>query len=252
MVMHAVMLAAGVGQRLGAAGDNLPKCLLEFAGETLLERHLRILNHFGIEQLTIVTGYQAPRVRAVLAGIGGQTQINTVHNPDYRTGSVVSLACAREALCGTDPVLLMDADVLYDHRLIGRLLDSRHENCFLLDRNFEPGEEPVKLCVRDGRLIDFRKRIDKNLAFDFQGESVGFFRFEPGIACKLAASAGRYTNESKEDQPYEEVIRDQLLADPDAFGYEDVTGLAWIEIDFPDDIERARRTIIPKLPDLSD
>lgn len=249
--MHAVILAAGVGERLGAAAGDKPKCLLEFAGQSLLERHLAILNHYGLERLTIITGYQSALIEAALTQYTGQLDIRTRHNPDYRAGSVVSLACARDALCAGEPMLLMDADVLYDHRLIGRLLATSHDNCFLLDRNFEPGDEPVKLCVRDGRLIDFRKRIDKNLNFDFQGESVGFFRFEPETACTLAATANDYVTGGKHDQPYEEVIRDHLLASLAEFGYEDITGLAWIEIDFPDDIQRARQTITPLLARLS-
>ncbi len=49
-------------------------------------------------------------------------------------------------------------DVLYDERLMARLLDSALPDCLLLDREIEPGDEPVKLCVRDGRIVDFRKR----------------------------------------------------------------------------------------------
>lgn len=249
--MHAIILAAGVGQRLGDAAANKPKCLLEFSGQSLLERHLQILVHYGIEHLTVVTGYQAPMIDAVLAQTQWQIEIKTRLNPDFTAGSVVSLACAGEALCSGAPVLLMDADVLYDHRLIERLLQTNHANCFLLDRDFEPGEEPVKLCVRDGRLIDFRKRIDKNLAFDFQGESVGFFRFEPDTAQSLASAAENYIGSGKQDQPYEEVIRDLLLARPCDFGYEDITGLAWVEIDFPDDIDRARQHILPHMAPLT-
>jgi choline kinase len=136
--------------------------------------------------------------------------------------------------------------------MIGRLRDSPHPNCFLLDRDFEAGEEPVKLCVRAGRLIDFRKRIDKNLKFDFQGESVGFFRFSAGTAAALIRRAADYVNEERLDEPYEEVIRDLLLQDPARFGYEDITGMPWIEIDFPEDVQRAERDILPRLPELPD
>ena len=72
----------------------------------------------------------------------------------------------------------MDADVLYDHNILGRLINSDKENVFLLDQDFEMGEEPVKLCVRNGsHLVEFRKQLDENLTFDFMGESVGFFKF---------------------------------------------------------------------------
>ena len=53
--------------------------------------------------------------------------------------------------------------------------------------------------------------------------------------------------EGRYEEPYEEAIRDLLLETPDAFGYEDITGLPWIEIDFPEDIQRAQNEILPQL-----
>ncbi len=245
--MHAVILAAGVGQRLAETNGQRPKSLLKFDDISLLARHLHILRHYGINHVTVVTGFEAGQITAELERHGEGMAIHTRHNADFRTGSIVSLHAAGDVLSEGQPVLLMDADVLYDHGIIGRLINSPHENCFLLDRDFEPGEEPVKLCVRDGRLIDFRKRIDKNLRFDFQGESVGFFRLSPDMARTIAAACNDYLETNRQEEPYEEVLRDQLQATPDAFGYEDITGMPWIEIDFPEDVETAERRILPSI-----
>jgi choline kinase len=103
----------------------------------------------------------------------------------------------------------------------------------------------VKLCVRGGTLVEFRKKIDAD--YDFCGESVGFFRFSESVARKLATAAGQYVERRAIMEPYEEAIRDVLLAEPRQFGYEDVTGLPWIEIDFPADVKRARDDILPRL-----
>ena len=111
----------------------------------------------------------------------------------------------------------------------------------------EPGEEPVKLCVHDGYLVEFRKQVAPNLAYDFAGESVGFFRFESAIAHRLATHTEQYVADGRHEEPYEEAIRDLLLETPEAFGYEDITGLPWIEIDFPKDIQRAENEILPQL-----
>ncbi len=245
--MHAIILAAGVGERLGAVSKNRPKCLLEFGGVTLLERHLHILRYCGIGRVTIVTGYQAAMIEASLCSKDYHLKLDSRYNPDFRDGSVVSLLAAGDILTAGESILLMDADVLYDHTLIRRLCDTRHANCFLLDRDFEAGEEPVKLCVRAQQLIDFRKCIDNDLHFDLQGESVGFFRFSAEEAAALATVAAQYIQTGHRNEPYEEVIRDRLLRAPAAFGYEDITGLPWIEIDFPADAERAEREILPQL-----
>jgi choline kinase len=242
------MLAAGVGQRLGNGADGPPKALLEFGGKSLLARHLEILRHFGIERVTIATGYKSSRIESEIARLGAGFA-RCVLNPDYEAGSIVSLWSVRAALADGADILLMDADVLYDHRLIARLLESRQANCFLMDRDIEPGEEPVKLCVREGRLVDFHKRVAAT--YDFCGESVGFFRLSPSMAAKLAARAEEYVAGGRRGEWYEEAIRDLLLASaPGTFGYEDVTGLPWIEIDFPEDVARARDEILPRLADL--
>ena len=60
-----------------------------------------------------------------------------------------------------------------------------------------------------------------------------------------------YIAGDKNDAPYEEAIRDLLLRDPDKFGFEDISGIPWIEIDFPEDIEHAIKKILPKLSKIS-
>jgi len=140
----------------------------------------------------------------------------------------------------------MDADVPYDYNLITRLINSRHQNCFLLDRNFESGDEPVKLCVRDGKIIEFHKWLSSE--FDFCGESGWVFKLSAAMAKKLIIQTGHYIRQGRRQEPYEEAIRDVLLTSPrDTFSLEDITGMAWIEIDFADDIERASTEILPRI-----
>ena len=245
------MLAAGVGARLDgvavdANGDILPKCLLRFGGQSLLERHIRILRGLGISELVIATGFRAEAVRSEVDRIGADDFVATIHNPDFRAGSVVSMAVAGEMLASGGDVLLMDADVLYDHRLLARLIDTSHGNAFLMDKDVEPGEEPVKLCIRDGSIVDFRKRVDTE--HDYHGESVGFFRFSQPIAARIVEAAQAYLASGRSGEMYEEAIRDVLLSESDGtFGFEDITGLPWIEIDFPEDVARANAEILPRL-----
>ena len=245
--MKTVLLAAGVGQRLGAISGNRPKCLIEFDGVTLLRRHLRILEHYGMTEIIIVTGYLPDLLAREVANTSAAAITRCVHNPDYTKGSLISMLTGLTDLQTDQDFILMDADVLYDHRIMERLVTTRHHNCILLDRNFEAGEEPVKLCVRDGRLVEFRKKINGNLQCDLQGESVGFFRFAPATALQLVRAAKYYLQRGENQQPYEECIRDLLLDRPEDFGYEDISGLHWIEIDFPEDIIKARNNILPHM-----
>lgn len=246
--MQAIILAAGVGERLGAAAGGRPKSLLDMGGATLLARHVRTLQALGIKPIHVVTGFRADLIAAELATLPGGHDVQQLHNAAYREGSVRSLWTARDVLCGGMPVLLMDADVLCDPAIPALLARTTVANCFLLDRDFEPGDEPVKLCLSGGRIVEFRKQVAPGLAWDLQGESVGFFRFAPDMAAALARRCTEYVSGDRAHEPYEEALRDLVLARPDSFGHEDVTGRPWIEIDFPDDVNRARTDILPRLP----
>ena len=151
---------------------------------------------------------------------------------------------ARDALLAGRTLVLMDADVLYDARLMQRLLGSTHPNVVLLDRDIEPGDEPVKLCIQDGVIVDFHKR--PQAAHQWHGESVGFFRLSATAAAELAHRADTYVQGGRRHMEYEEPLRDMIQANPSLFGFEDVTGLPWTEIDFPEDVAKAHG-LLPSL-----
>lgn len=241
----AVILAAGVGRRLGAADDR-PKILLEFGGRSLLERHLEALQACGVQDVSISVGHGRELVEAEVARLGWGDRVGFVFNPRYREGSMVSLWAQSARLRAGRPLLLMDGDVLYDRRMLGRLTGAEGENVLLVDRDLEPGDEPVKICFRGGRIVDFRKRPEH--AHDWHGESVGFFRFSGAMAAALADRCATYVGHGRTDLEYEEAIRDLILAEPARFCAADVSDLPWIEIDFEADVARAQREVLPLLP----
>jgi choline kinase len=241
------MLAAGIGARLGfIATPPPPKVLLRFGGKTLLQFHIEILKRHGIDELVLGVGYHHQDIKRQIAALGAQDYVRTVFNEDYEEGNIVTLWALRDELrCGR-PVLLMDADVLYDEELVERLVNSRHQNCLLLDRAFDPGDEPVKVCVRDGKIVEFRKWLSAE--FDFCGESVGFLKLSAKMAQKIIVQTELYLRQGRRHEPYEETVRDVLLTSPrGAFAFEDITGMPWIEIDFAADIERANDEILPRI-----
>jgi choline kinase len=244
---RAIILAAGCGRRLGALGEDTAKCLLSFGGQTLIERHVSALHEIGVREIAVVVGHQHAAVQSALAELTHRPRPQTVFNPSFAQGSIVSLWHARHLLAKGGDVLLMDADVLGPSALLAHLAACAGD-LFLLDRAFDDREaEAVKLCVRGARLVEFRKQIDPDLEFDSAGESVGFFRLTESTARELAARCEAYVRAERTEEPYEEAIRDLLLAAPDRFGFCDVTGIPWIEIDFPEDVEKARTAILPKI-----
>ncbi len=248
MSYKAIILAAGAGNRLGAPWNAAPKSLLRVGERTLLARHLAILENAGVDEIVIGVGYRADLIAAELDAIRARPTVRTVVNPRYREGSVVTVWSLRDEFATDGPILLMDADVLYDARMMRRLCGSRHDNCLLYDADIEDGEEPVKICLRDGQIVDFGKTVTPD--HDRHGESVGFFKFSPEVASHLINIVARYIESGRTAEMYEEPIRELLRAMPTGtFGIEDVTELPWIEIDFFDDIARAETEILPRLAD---
>jgi choline kinase len=251
--MRAIILAAGRGLRLQHADDRqLPKCLLQFGGMTLLERHLRILKSAGVEDIVLALGYRHERVEAEIERLRWQPRPEIVLNPRFELGSVLTVHAAADAMTRGGDVLLMDADVLYDERISAALIAGPPSvNRVLIDRDFEAGDEPVKLCVSGGVPVELRKQLPAGLSYDTIGESVGFFRFDPSAARRLATLVADYVARDCAQMPHEEAVRDLLLERNQIFEVVDVTGAPWIEIDFPTDVVRAAHEVLPQLKPLS-
>lgn len=241
------MLAAGIGQRLfGGDESQLPKSLLRFAGKTLLARHLEALKGLELDSLDLVVGYREGDIAAEIAALGANDFVRLVRNPDYRRGSLVSMWQGSATLKGGDDVLFMDADVLYHPALLERLVAASTADCLLIDRDYEPGDDPVLLCLRGGAPVEFRKQAQGD--FEVVGEWPGFLKVSAATGRLLAQVLDRFVAAGRLADPYEEAIREVLLNAPSVrFAVEDITGLPWIEIDFPPDVARARDQILPRI-----
>jgi choline kinase len=247
--MRAIILAAGRGIRLQL--PELPKCLLRFGGMSLLERHLRMLKTAGIEEVVVALGFRHELVEAELDRLDWNPRPEVVLNMNFELGSVLTVHTVAGAVTRGGEILLMDADVLYDERIMTALVGGSHPvNRLLIDRDFEAGDEPVKLCMRHGAPIELRKQLAADLEFDMIGESVGFFRFDEAGARRLAALVAGYAN-GRAHMPHEEAVRDLIRERSQVVEVSDVTGCPWIEIDFPNDVVRATEEVLPRLQPLS-
>ncbi|MEZ4301513.1 MAG: phosphocholine cytidylyltransferase family protein [Polyangiaceae bacterium] len=237
--MRAVLLAAGRGKRLGRTS---PKVLVDIDGKTLLERHLTNMKEAGVTALTIVVGFEQQQIRDALASLAAPFPIDLIENPDYLRGSILSLLTAVRAGRLDDGGLWMDADVLYPSELLRRLVASRHDNCLLIDPcSDETGEEMMVGFYRD-RANKIARRVGPN--WEIAGETVGFAKAGRAAMQVLRRILEDEATAGRVDQEYEAAM-DKAFAEV-AFGYERVDDLAWTEIDFPSDIEKAL-ALLPQL-----
>ena len=249
--MIAILLAAGVGNRLGEVTRSQPKALLSFGGRTLLQRSLSALTASRpVEHVVLTVGHCAEQLRAAVGDAG--IAVEVVDNPDYREGSILSLWHARHYL-GDDDVLIMDADVLYPRILLERLVRSPHRSCSLLDGRVEGSGEEMILCAGNGRVWDIvRRRPGEELtppagvdAYDQVGESVGFLKLSAADSATLAHILERRVREGARGEEYEAVFP-ELFAQCEV-GFERVDDLPWTEIDFASDVDRAEADVLPAI-----
>jgi choline kinase len=238
--MRGIILAAGKGSRLNGAAGESPKCLVQLGGLSLIERQIRVLRDAGVDDIVVVVGCQADRVRSVC----GQ-DITYVENVRYaQTNSLYSLWMARPLLYGGFVVL--NCDVLFHPALLHDLINSRHENALLLgyrEASQPPyGDEEMKVKVHGGRVLDMSKEMDPAEA---DGENLGIVKFGARGAAALVDVMDGLIGEGR--------LRDWA---PRAFAAFARThpmhaigtrGLPWIEIDFPEDFQRARQEILPAI-----
>jgi len=232
--MKAIILAAGVGRRLSDSVTEHPKCLLNLGGRTLLDRMLDALVAVGVPEVVIVVGHLGEQIQAATAS---RPNVRTLVNPDYRKGAVVSLWTAREEL--DEEVVIMTADVLFPPDLLRRLVESPHPDCVLLDPTSADDGEAQMLMAREGRVHDIARGLRGD--FDLRGEYVGFMKLSPDGARTLRrlleetlAAGGDVT---EPEQVFPALMREREIR------YERTDGFSWVEIDFREDLERARQLL---------
>ena len=238
--MRGVILAAGKGSRLNGTAGESPKCLVELGGISLIDRQIRLLREAGIDDIVVVVGCQAERVRRACGH-----NITYIENVRYaQTNSLYSLWLARPLLY--EGFVVLNCDVLFHPALLTDLLTSRHENALLLgyrEASQPPyGDEEMKVQVRSGRVVDMSKVMDPAEA---DGENLGIVKFGArgaaalvGIMDDLIAGGGL---RDWAPRAFAQFARHHPLH---AIG---TRGLPWIEIDFPEDYQRAMHDVLPAI-----
>ena len=240
--MRAVILAAGIGNRLRPFTESHPKVLMCFGPETLLRRHLHCLTSVGVDEITIVTGHLREQIEEEVVRIQPRVPVRFLWNEQYRAGSAISLLTAADVL-RQGPTIAMDADLLYSAEILERLVRADACNALLVDRALEDSGEEVKVVTRDGAHVwELAKKIRGEGRV--VGESVGIFKFDGTAGARLVTLLAAHSARNPSIE-YEPVV--EALARETPLAFVPVDGLPWIEIDFPGDVERARQLVYPRL-----
>ena len=234
--MKAIILSAGQGSRLGHLVDDRPKCLIEFSGRTLLDRQLDALEANGVHEVVVVTGFHDELVNEAIARRSGGPSVRTIFNPFYKVAdNTGSLYMAREELSGD--CLVWNGDTLVSHALMAKVVgNDRPGICVTIDRKDGYDDDDMKVVATDdGRLRAIGKRISEGV----NAESIGLLAFRSGGAEQFRDAIERAMRTSEGTTIwYLRVIHH--LAQTGEVWTLDIKGEEWGEVDFPEDVERAR------------
>lgn len=219
--MRAVILAAGIGSRLG---NPLPKTLSALPGrEKILGRQIRILRKYGVREIFVVVGFKKELIMEEFP------QVYFRYNPQYYlTNTSKSLLHVLEDM--DDDVIWANGDVVFDEEVIKRLVQGSG-NIVMVDRS-ECGDEEVKYRTNDANeIIEISKKVVGG-----EGEAVGINR-----VCREDLPAFVQALRECDDQDYFEKGIEMLIERKVFFKSMDVSLYRCIEVDFEEDLSKARQ-----------
>ena len=238
-----LILAAGEGTRLRPLTATLPKTLVPLVGKPLLSRQMAVLHAAGLRDVHIVGGHCAE----ALEGCGA----TLLRNADFaRTNMVASLYCARALFDGTDDVLVIYGDIVYESTVLKTLLDTQGPVAVVVDRGWEklwrlrmdaPLSDAETMRVDgDGRIRELGRKPTS--LDDIEGQYIGMFKVSRAFATQFMpryeqlSENAKFEGKSKAQMYMTSYL--QLLIDA---GVEvraaDITH-GWLEVDSLDDLNR--------------
>jgi L-glutamine-phosphate cytidylyltransferase len=178
-MMRALILAAGRGSRMGAVGDNRPKCLVELAGRPLLDRQLAALQRGGATQIGIVRGYRAEMLT--------NPNLTYFENAQWAETNMVMSLSAAGAWLRAGPVIVSYADIFYRGDLVRGLAGTPGDIVISFDRQWQglwsrrfadPLADAETFRVSsDGVLREIGGKTTR--IADIQGQYMGLLKFTP-------------------------------------------------------------------------
>lgn len=235
IIKRAIILAAGQGSRLGPITAEQPKCLIPFAGKTLMDWQIDALAAAGVGEVVVATGFRTEKVEAQLAK-RTDVRARAVFNPFYHVADNLGTCWMMRGEMNED-FIIINGDTIVSAAIVKTLLDgARQPITVTIDEKDDYDSDDMKVS-RDGDLLT---AIGKTLTPEqthaesigmlaFQGEGVTMFSDQIDAMMRTSAGTKNW---------YLKAI--DALAATRKVGTVSIKGLEWQEVDFPPDLEAAR------------
>ena len=240
--MQAIILAAGMGRRLGEYTQNNTKCMVQVNGETLISRLLNQLQAKScIDKIVIVIGYKGDVLKQYIKTLSVSVPIEFVENPDYaRTNNIYSLYLAKDFLC-KDDTLLFESDLIFEDSVLDILLNDQRPTLALVDK-FQSWMDGTCIEISENNKI---KRFVARNKFDFSQtdkyyKTVNIYKFSKDFSCRYYVPfLEAYSTALGRNEYYEQVLKVIAMLDNPPISALCLSGQKWYEIDDANDLNIA-------------
>lgn len=240
--MQAVILAAGMGKRLGEYTKDNTKCMVKVNGIALIDRLLGQLSGLGLNRVIIVVGYQGDKlIRHIGDRYSGRLNIEYVHNPIYdKTNNIYSLALTKDKL-KEDDTLLIESDLIFDDRMFSLLLDNPYPNLALVAKYRTWMDGTMVRIDDDCNIVNFiTKKAFKYSDVDHYYKTVNIYKFSKDFLIhKYIPFLDAYCSALGNNEYYEQVLRVICMLDNSELKALPIGDEKWYEIDDAQDLDIA-------------
>lgn len=250
--MQAIILAAGMGKRLGELTKGNTKCMVEVGGETLIARLLRQLDKQHLSKIVLVIGYKAQELKNYLATIQIQTPIEFVENIVYdQTNNIYSLYLAKDYLVAED-TLLFESDLIMEDAVITKLLQHPYPDLALVDK-YESWMDGTVVTIDEENRI---QRFIPGSQFKYEEipsyyKTVNVYKFSQQFSATMYVPFLKaYCTALGKNEYYEQVLRVITMLDNSGMRALPLEGEQWYEIDDIQDLDIAESIFTERQYDL--
>lgn len=241
--MKAIILAAGVSSRIHKLTQGLPKCLLRFGEKTILDFQIENLFAAGIKELGLVVGHGKEHIISHIETRhpDKKNAITIIENPLYAsTNNIYSLWMAREWI-GGDAFICLNADVFCHPEILPPAIETPADISMIIDREWR--DETMKVVIEGDHVVRMSKSIPREQA---SGTYVNITTFSKNI-CDALFEEMEEVIAGGDVKIFYNVAVERLIGRGVAVAYTDTNGLAWAEIDTPEDFWFAQSQVYPKI-----
>lgn len=246
--MQAIILAAGMGRRLGSYTKENTKCMVPVNGVRLIDRVLTQLSALHLKRVLMVVGYKGKElIHHIGERYADALKIEYVENPIYdRTNNIYSLSLVKEQM-QEDDTLLIESDLIFSDRLFSMILADERPNIALVAK-YETWMDGTMVRIDgDGNIVNFvPKKAFNYQEVDSYYKTVNIYKFSKTFSqTQYVPFLDAYCKALGNNEYYEQVLRVITLLDKTNLKALDIGNEKWYEIDDVQDLDIAE-TIFAK------